>query len=84
MTAVEHIIAWIESSRSHYERLVQLERDRKGFDKRFNSVLANAALNIVSSAYSEATRGGDMFVEDQSPQTLLDAAKALLEWELEQ
>jgi hypothetical protein len=83
MTAVEHIIAWIESSRPHYEGLVQLERDRKGFDSRFNSVLARQALNIVASAYTEATRGGDMFPEDHSPATILDAAKALLEWEME-
>lgn len=84
MTAVEHIIAWIESSRPHYERLVQLERDRKGFDARFNGRVAGDAFSIVSSAYREATRGGDMFAEEHTPRTLLDASAALLEWELEQ
>lgn len=89
MTAVEHIIAWIESSRPHYERLIELERDRKartiaGTLTRYNEGLALRAFNIVSDAYREATRGGDMFREDHSPATILDAAKALLTWELEQ
>lgn len=85
MTAVEHMIAWIESSRAHYDRLLQLERDRKSRPiKPFNAGLALRALNIVIDAYAEATRGGDMFAEDQSPETILDAAKALLTWELEQ
>ena len=83
MTAVEHIVAWIESSRAHYEQLIELERD-KGFDSRFNSSRAHRALNIASSAYSEAVRDGDMFASEHSPETILDAAKALLAWELEQ
>jgi hypothetical protein len=83
MTAVEHIIAWIESSRPHYERLLQLGIDRKAGNFRYNSSLALRALNIVTDAYSEAVRGGDMFAEQHSPATLLDAARALLDWELE-
>lgn len=83
MTAVEHIIAWIESSRPHYERLLQLELDRKAENFRYNSSLAHRAVNIVTDAYREAVTGGDMLAEDHSPKTILDAAKALLEWELE-
>jgi hypothetical protein len=84
MTAVEHIIAWIESSRPHYERLLKLEIGRKALGSEANVGIADEALSIVTSAYREATRGGDMFPADQSPATILDAAKALLEWELEQ
>jgi hypothetical protein len=86
MTAVEHIIAWIESSREHYEELCKLEQIRKATrgQKWDNATLAHRALNIVSSAYREATRGGDMLAIDHSPETLLDAAKAILSWELEQ
>lgn len=85
MTAVEHIIAWIESSRPHYDRLLRLEQDRKSRPvKPYNAGLALRALNIVIDAYAEAVRGGDMFAEDHSPETILDAAKALLSWELEQ
>lgn len=83
MTAVEHMIAWIESSRAHYDRLLKLEQDRKALNERWNASLAQRALFIVADAYNEATRGGDMFAKDQSPATLLDAAKALLVWELE-
>lgn len=84
MTDVEHMIAWIESSRPHYDRLCELERDRKACGSNFNNRLATTAFNIVSSAYREATRGGDMFAEQWSAAGILDAAKALLSWELEQ
>lgn len=85
MTAVEHIIAWIESSGKHYEQLCALETYRKECAQPgHNATLAHKALSLVTSAYSEATRGGDIFAADHSPDTLLDAAKALLSWELEQ
>jgi hypothetical protein len=89
MTDVEHMIAWIESSREHYERACQLERDRKereaaGTLTRYNHGLALRAFNIVGSAYDEATHGGDMFPEQWSARKILDAATALLEWEMEQ
>jgi hypothetical protein len=35
-------------------------------------------------AYREMVRGGDAWAHDHSPETLLDAAKAILSWELEQ
>lgn len=83
MTPVEHMIAWIESSRPHYERLLKLERDRKS---RPASIQWHAfvASSIVASAFAEATRGGDMFASEWTAADLLDAAKALLSWELEQ
>jgi hypothetical protein len=85
VTAVEHMVAWIESSREHYERLCRLEIDRnKRSNKGLNVTYAREALSIVTSAYNEAVQGGDMFARDQSPATLLQAALALLEWELEQ
>lgn len=87
MTAVEHLIAWIESSREHYDRLLKLERDRKAAEFRHcqhNAHFASEAFGIAVSAYREATRGGDMFMSEHSPRTILDAACALLEWELEQ
>jgi hypothetical protein len=89
MTNVEHMIAWIESSRPHYERACQLERDRKaraiaGTLTRYNHGLALRAFNIVANAYDEATRGGDMFPEQWSARAILGAASALLEWEMEQ
>lgn len=88
MTDIEHMIAWIESSQPHYVRLCILERDRKeceavGALTQYNLGLALRAFNIISSAYDEATRCGDMFPEQWSAAQLLSAAKALLEWELE-
>lgn len=82
MTAVEHIIAWIESSQPHYDRLLRLERSRNS--GRSNTDLACEASSIAVSAYRDACECGDMFARDHSPTTILDAAKALLEWELEQ
>jgi hypothetical protein len=83
MTAVEHIVTWIESSRPHYENLLQLERDRKAKGKEHNARIAYDAFSIASSAYRAMVRGGDAYMGDHSPATVLDAAKALLEWELE-
>ncbi len=84
MDAVEHMIAWIESSRPHYDRLIALEQNRKGAFQRGKVGLATHAFNLVLDAYSEATRGGDMFADDWTPSDLLNAAVALLAWELEQ
>lgn len=82
MTAVEHIICWIESSKPHYDRLLTLSRNRG--DKTWsNDAHAESALRLVVSAYREMTRGGDAWMHDHSPNTLLDAAKAVLAWELE-
>lgn len=83
MTAVEHLVAWIGSSREHYDRLLALEIDRKAADPGSNAAIAVEAVLIVASAYREATRGGDMFMGEHSPGTILDAAIALLDWELE-
>lgn len=89
MTNIEHLIAWIESSRPHYDRLCELERERKtresaGTLKIANATLALRAFNIASDAYREATTGCDMYAEQWDARSLLDAAGALLEWELEQ
>lgn len=81
MTAVEHIIAWIESSRPHYERLLSLWRNNKHFSDDSN---AESALRLAVSAYREMIRGGDAWAHDHSSETLLDAAKAILAWELEE
>lgn len=83
MTAVEHIVCWIESSQPEYNRLCQLERDRKGAPKGLNAKLARQAYGIAEDAYRQMVRGGDAYMGDHSPATILDAAKALLEWELE-
>ena len=82
MTAVEHMVAWIESSREHYDRLIALSEFRAR-GSMGHAYLATVALGIVTDAYHEATRGGDMFMGEHSPRTILDAAGALLEWELE-
>jgi hypothetical protein len=83
MTAVEHIIAWIESSAPEYERLCKLELSRKTAGPQMNSSIAWEAFSIASSAYRQMVRGGDAYMGEHSPMTILDAAKALLEWELE-
>lgn len=90
MTPTEHMAAWIESSRAHYDRLLMLERERRRdiaavpYPRSHMATCAGTALGIVTSAFLEATRGGDMFASEWTPSDLLDAAKALLAWELEQ
>lgn len=83
MTAVEHIIAWIESSRPHYDRLLKLEIDRKNPRASYN-MIAGYAWSIAVDAYREMISGGDAWASDHSPATILQAAIALTEWELEQ
>lgn len=83
MTDVEHMIAWIESSRPHYERLCNLYANRISGAYKI-SLQAQIAANLAIDAYREATRGGDMFPEQWSAAAILEAAKALLTWELEQ
>lgn len=83
MTAVEHIIAWIESSRPEYDRLLQLEQDRKSKGSNANSLIAMEAFFIADGAYRQMVRGGDAWADEHSPATILDAARALLDWELE-
>lgn len=82
MTAVEHIIAWIESSRPHYDRLRSLHANRNSPIWSHDSH-AESALRLATSAYREMIKGGDAWASDHSATTILDAAKALLEWELE-
>lgn len=79
MTAAEHIIAWIESSREHYDRLLELEALRK---KAPNSglVLLNAA-TLINSAYGQALQGGDCY--DYTPEERAEAILMALRWKLE-
>jgi hypothetical protein len=81
MTAIEYIVAWIESSRPHYDRLVRISTSTRPPEN--NGSLAISAFNLAADAYREMVRGGDAWAGDHSPETLLDAAKALLAWELE-
>lgn len=86
MTAVEHIVAWIESSRPHYARLLEIERHRKFVVQTAPAQAANArnAANLAADAYREMIRGGDALRSDPySASEILDAAKALLAWEAE-
>lgn len=82
MTAVEHIVAWIESSRPHYDRLLTLSHNRNSPIWSDDSK-AESAVRLAVSAYREMVKDGDAWAGDHSPATILDAAKALLEWELE-
>ncbi len=83
MTAVEHIICWIESSRPHYDRLLAIWRTRG--DKTWSDdSRAESALRLVVSAYREMIKGSDAWAHEHSPRTLLEAALAVIDWELEQ
>ena len=87
MTAENHIITWIESSRPHYDTLLESYRRRQpdcadGFMR--PQGIAAAASVLVGTAYSEMVRCGDASRDDPySPAELCRAAALLCEWELE-
>jgi hypothetical protein len=87
MKAEEHIIAWIESSRPHYDRLLEIERRRHpdAIGAFYSaSVLASHALALVISSYAEMISCGDASREDPySASELFEAAKLVAAWELE-
>lgn len=82
-----HIIAWVESSRPHYDRLLDIERRRKpgcadGFMR--TTGIAAAASNLAVQAYSEMFSCGDASRDDPySAVEILRAAILIAEWELE-
>ena len=79
MTGAEHILCWIESSRPHYDRLLNLAACKLPR----NDTAAQYALSLAADAYREMTRGGDAYTSDHSPRSILEAAILLTEWELE-
>lgn len=89
MKAEDHILAWIESSRPHYDRLLIIETRRKlpandnsGFATQ--SFFASHCLALVISAYAEMITTGDASRDDPySAAELLEAAKLVAAWELE-
>jgi hypothetical protein len=86
MKAEDHIIAWIESSRRHYDMLLEIYRRRQpgcadGFIR--PQGIAAAASNLVSAAYSEMVSSGDARRDDPySAVELLRASILVAEWEL--
>jgi hypothetical protein len=87
MKAEDHVIAWIESSREHYDRLLDIAARGKYLIKSptFGCALLDDATRLVTSAYREMIRGGDALKSD--PYSAADLAKAValvIAWELEQ
>jgi hypothetical protein len=81
MTASEHIVAWIESSRPHYERLLKLSVPG---NFRTDGLRALEAASLAIDAHREMTRGGDAYASDHDAGTILGAAVALVAWRLEE
>lgn len=86
MTAEEHIVAWIESSRPHYDRLLEIETMRKAST---NPALRSCntierACRLVADAYREMLRTGDASRDDTY--TAIELARTvsiICDWELE-
>lgn len=81
MTAEEHIIAWIESSRPEYDRLLKLSVPG---NFRTDPERAFEAASLAISAYRQMIKGGDAWASDHDASTILRAAVDLLAWKLEQ
>lgn len=87
MTAQDHIVAWIESSATHYANLLELTRRRQGNCRdgyMSQTGAASAAAVLATIAYNEMLRTGDALRDDPySAGEILRAAVALAEWELQ-
>lgn len=81
MTAIEHIVAWIESSRPEYDRLLRLSVPGN-FST--DTERAHEAHALAVSAYRQMIKGGDAWAGDHDASSILGAALALAEWKLEQ
>lgn len=88
MTAQDHVLAWIESSREHYDRLLQLSEFRKApsAPAHFSGLhVLESATRLVADAYREMIRGGDALRDDPySTADLAEAVALVASWELEQ
>lgn len=86
MTAQDHILAWIESSREHYDRLREIETLRKAATnpalRSCNTV--ERATRLVADAYRDMVRCGDALASDPyTPADLVLAVALVINWELE-
>jgi len=80
MTNAEQIMAWIEASQPHRDKLVYIvsQRNLEWFrsDNR-----ADHALQLVSSAWREMIYDGVAVAIEYSPETLLQATIAVTLWD---
>lgn len=80
MTSEEHILAWIESSKPHYDKLRVMTPGNFLSD----SGRAYACLNLAQEAYREMIHCGDAYKTDHDASTILGAAVLIANWKLEQ
>ena len=78
MTAEEHIVAWIESSRPEYDRLLKLSVPG---NFQTDALRALEAASLAISAYKQMIKGGDAFASEHDAGTILRAAADLTQWE---
>lgn len=81
MTGEDHIVAWAESSKPHYDRLLRIATPGN-FRSDVNR--ANACLMLAINVYQAACKSGDMFARDHNAGTILRAAVLFSEWGFEQ
>ena len=77
MSGEDHIVAWAESSRPHYERLLRIATPG---NFRSNVNRANACLMLAVNVYQAACKSGDMFARDHDAGSILRAAVMISEW----
>lgn len=79
MTNAEHIVAWAENDADCYHRLTRLSGLL--FDG-FPHARAVDAASIAYTAYKEARAGGDI-PEPYSADDILQAARLMLNWQID-
>lgn len=81
MNAEQHIVAWIESSKPEYDRLLRLSAPG---NFRTDFLRALEAFQLAVAAYQQMIKGGDAWASDHDAGSILRAALLLTEWRLEQ
>lgn len=77
MTGEEHILYWVESSKSHYDRLLRIARPGN-FHSDINR--AHACTMLAANALQDMVKCGDAYRRDHDASSVLRAAVLFSEW----
>ena len=81
MNAEEHILAYIESDKTFYDRLLHIAVPGNFIR---DSGRAAACSNLAISAYCQMIKCGDAWAGEHDASSILRAAVMISEWRLEQ
>lgn len=77
MTGEDHILAWVESSKPHYDRLLRIAKTGN-FHSDINR--AHACTMLAANALQAMVKCNDAYKSDHDAGTVLRAAVLFSEW----